>query len=782
MLKYLLVTIFILLGVVSHSQDASICGKILDANSNQLLGYAHIELHETEQKLMANEQGAFCFERLALGKSYHLHFSFVGYESTSKTIKAIPNKDTVLIYLKPTSFLLPQFTIENEWTRTDADKSSLNVINILPKAIERANTNNFTEVLEKIPGIRSMNTGVGIAKPVIRGMYGNRVMVNENGIRQEGQQWGLDHGLEIDAFNAGRVEVIKGAASMLYGTGANAGVINILPTAVPAKNTFASEVITGYRSNNKMWMGTAMAEGNKNNNFFRARLSYRDFGDYRVPADSFVYNNYVLPIFDRSLKNTAGKERSASLSGGVMRDWGVSRLTISLFNQEAGLFPGAIGIPRFNDIKPDGDSRDVALPRQEVTHLKVLSNTNIQVKNGWLQVDLGWQYNKRLEMSPPHSHGFNIGLYDSLALGLGLNTATTNVKYHIQLKENLKLIAGTSMQWQQNSISGFEFLIPNYNQFQSALFTYLENNFSEKFTINAAFRIDRVEQNLNVYKRIVYNSSGQVIQIEDFSPESRRVFTGLNVGLGVVYLINNQWSLKSNMAQVYRVPDISELASNGVHHGTFRHEMGTLSMQGELGYQADIALTLKKEKLFLQATPFVNYYLSYIYLQPQAEFSALPDAGQLYRYVQHPVFFTGGEVLSEMSMNKQFSVTLTAEYVYNYNLDTYLPLPFTPPFNSSATLNWAKELNNFKLTSHLSYRVFSSAHRVDRNEPVTDGYQITSINFGVEKKIKKNILELSVAVNNLFDTYYMNHLSRYRILNLPEQGRNISAFLKWSFN
>ena len=766
----------------SVAQEGVVCGKIVDINTKEPLEFVHVELHETEQKSITSIGGVFCFEKLVLGSSYHLHFSYVGYEGASKTVQARPKTDTITIYLKPTSFLLPQHIVENEWTRTDADKSSLNIISVQPKAIERANTNNFTEILEKVPGFRTMNTGVGIAKPVIRGMYGSRVMVNENGIRQEGQQWGLDHGLEIDAFNAGRIEVVKGVASMLYGSGANAGVINILPSAVPQKNTAASEAIAGYRSNNTMWLGSAMAEANKNNYFFKARISYKDFGDYQVPADSFVYNGFVLPIFDNRLKNTAGKEKSASLSTGVLRNWGVSRLTFSLFNQQAGLFPGAIGIPRFNDLKPDGSERNVGLPRQEITHIKVLSNTNINFKQGWLQLDLGWQHNKRFEMSPAHSHGFGPKITDSLALGLVLNTATANVKYHRQLNDHLKLIAGTNVQWMENQISGFEFLIPNYQQIQTSVFTYVENNFSEKFTLNAAIRLDRIDQRMEAHHRPVYNASGDLTSFNLHSPVSRRVFTGLNVGIGSVYVLGPSWNIKTNLAQVYRVPDISELASNGIHHGTFRHEMGTLDMKGELGYQMDVAFTGKKEKVFLQLTPFANYYSSYIYLQPKAEFSLLPDAGQIYRYVQHPVFFVGGELLSEWAITKTVSLLTTAEYVFNQNTETHLPLPFTPPFNASAAVTWNKKRERVNWNARVSHRFFSAANRVDRNEPPTPGYHLTAMQVGGELPLKKQVVELMLSLNNLFDIRYMNHLSRYRILNLPEQGRNISVILKWNFN
>ena len=262
------------------------------------------------------------------------------------------------------------------------------------------NGGTFANSLEKLPGISTINTGVGISKPVIRGMSFNRIMVNDRGIKQEGQQWGADHGLEIDPFDVDRVEIIKGPASLIYGSDGMAGVINIAPAAFQQNNNIEGSLVSGYRSNNGMLSNSVYVDGNENNFIFRGRFTMQDFGDYRVPADRFTYAGFNLPIFDNRLKNTAGKERHFSMMAGTKKDWGFSTLTVSKFNQVAGIFAGAVGIPNSYSLRHQGDFRNIDIPRQENEHLKVIWNNSINLRKVGLSLTLPIKQSRK-EFSQP---------------------------------------------------------------------------------------------------------------------------------------------------------------------------------------------------------------------------------------------------------------------------------------------------------------------------------------------------------------------------------------------
>ncbi|MFN3343779.1 MAG: TonB-dependent receptor domain-containing protein, partial [Flavobacteriales bacterium] len=217
-----------------------------------------------------------------------------------------------------------------------------------------------------------------------------------------------------------------------------------------------------------------------------------------------------------------------------------------------------------------------------------------------------------------------------------------------------------------------------------------------------------------------------------------------------------------------------------VHHGSFRHEMGDTSLRPEVGYQIDLGLIHHDKHYIVKLTPFFNYFTNYLFLRPGAEFSPLPDAGQIYRYTQAEVLMAGAELYSEYHIVDDLHMELAAEYVYNLNVDQYLPLPFTPPGSVSISPEYTHKrkgkLESWFLSSDAKY--FFAQNRTDRNEQVTPGYLLVSASAGIQLRFKSWSCELFLKGANLTNTRYFNHLSRYRILNLPEQGRNYSITLK----
>ncbi|MFN3343790.1 MAG: TonB-dependent receptor plug domain-containing protein, partial [Flavobacteriales bacterium] len=454
--------LFLLAGAqLSYAQGFRFSGKVVDKQTGEPLQGAVVYIHETGKHSVCQPDGSFSLDNLKPAV-YHIHAYMLSYEPFAQNFRVV--KDTiVIIAMEPTSIELKNFTIESEMVKTEAVKSPLSIESANRDFIEKQSGNTFINALEKIPGISSINVGVGISKPVIRGMSFNRVVVTENGIKQEGQQWGADHGLELDQFNVERVEILKGPASLIYGSDALGGVINILPPAIPEEGKLKVSVLGFYRSNNDAVGSSAMMEGRYKRSFFRVRGTWQEFGDYKVPADTFFYNTYRLPIYNQRLKNTAGKELNFSATAGIMRDWGMLRFTFSDFSQTMGFFPGAMGIPRAYSLQHDGDYRNIGLPNQSIFHRKFITNFNIKTRKGWLENDLGYQINYRTESSAPHVHG--VGYIDpsnTTALGLDLYTLSFNSRLHTLINDRLKNITGIQVQRTDNFNYGFEFLIPRY--------------------------------------------------------------------------------------------------------------------------------------------------------------------------------------------------------------------------------------------------------------------------------------------------------------------------------
>ncbi|MBV6647854.1 MAG: TonB-dependent receptor, partial [Cyclobacteriaceae bacterium] len=663
------------------------------------------------------------------------------------------------------------------------NSQSLNVVD--KEFIERNQTGTFTGALASIPGISTMNLGVGIAKPVIRGMSFNRILVNNRGIKQEGQQWGADHGLEIDPFDVSSVEVIKGPASLLYGSDGLGGVINIQSQEFATDLTDEVDWITTYQSNNHAFSNSLGWRGRKNQWVYSARLTHQDYGDYMVPASEFTYAGFNLPIYQNRLKNTAGRELHYSVMVGRSNSRTSSTLRFSAFNQEAGIFTGAIGIPRIYGLRHQNRYRNIDFPKQQNQHLMLVNNNSFVVGKNKLEVDLGVQWNSRQELSFPGAHGIEATAVNSdLALGLQLATYTANVRYQVNRTQHHKILFGGQFQYSVNEREGFEFLLPDFSSSQVGFFNYHIWEVSGKWVFNAGLRYDRgqhaVQQHLQpLYDRGTLQPTGD---FEERTPEFDRAFQNFSGAAGLSYVLNPRNSIKLNFGNSFRFPSVIELASNGVHHGNFRHERGDSSMDIERGYQADLTFLHTDEHFSLDFSAFYAYYDQYIYLSPTGQFSNLPSGGSLWQYRQNDALFNGLELMANYQLPFYLKATVAAEWVQNINLDTDLPLPLTPGASVLANLEYEGIFRHHsKINStyiFLGAKQIFDQNRVDRNERPTPGSLVLNAGIGLGIQMGKRNFRFRMHVNNILNTSYFNHISRYRLINLPEQGRNFSVSLK----
>ncbi len=750
--------------------------QIIDASSKKPLVGADVLLLETGNRAFPNEHGEFHFH-LPQGR-YQLRSYHMGYDVLLSPIELLDDTSIVLM-LTPKPFHLEEVQILSSVIENTAGRTTMNTKVIDRNYLERNYHSTFSQGLEKMPGMNSITTGVGIAKPVIRGFTGNRVTVNNQGIRQEGQQWGSDHGLEIDPYLVDRIEVIRGAASLIYGSDAMGGVINVLEPTINPKGSYESSVLGVYRGNNDHFGTSAAFSGRPNDWHFSARATVQTYGDYRVPADNFTYNGFVLPIEGERLKNTAGRERHLAASVGRLMPRGSVRLSVSNYYQRTGLFPGAVGIPRSFVLLHDGDHRNVDIPLQELDHFKAVMNSKYRVGRGRVETDLGFQRNHRREKSSPHAHGQGPRPEGNLAHGLLLNTGTINSRYHLTFNERWKTIAGINAQYQTNERSGFEFLLGDYQSIQAGIFAMAEYMPNEKLTYSFGLRQDVAAIDIKPHFIPVYASPTEIVGQVQRGPEASRRFGQPSGAAGLSWNPSQMWNLKANVGRSFRFPSPPELGMNGIHHGTFRHEMGDPTLQSERGWQLDAGLYHNRQRWNVSLTPFANYFDNFIFLRPTAQFSPLPEAGQMFIYTEARAFHTGAELQAAWDIHPKLVLEGSLEYTYNYNLDSGLPIPFTPPLLQRTELSYYLKREPDHDVYFFAEAVLSAAQNLtELNEPATPGYQLYNVGFQASKPFGKYALHLQFMVRNIGDTFYLNHLSRYRLLNLPEPGRNVMLSLR----
>lgn len=432
-----------------------------------------------------------------------------------------------------------------------------------------------------------------------------------------------------------------------------------------------------------------------------------------------------------------------------------------------------------------GEQRDVQNPFQRTIHDKIL--LEYQRTRGYFthQVKFGYQSNRREERSEPHAHGL---LYIDTAntLGLGLNLNTVEGKYSIiYAKDNYTITTGLNAQNKANRIDGWEFLIPNYDRFEYGAFA-LVNWGTSKWKYNAGVRLDGAFSDVSGYEQPYYMAPDSLFtRVEAFDLSQLRP----SVSLGAARYQNNT-GLMGHISYVSRLPDVNELASNGVHHGTFRHEVGNPNLDPENGVVGEINLLWSPDRFTFRLTGFGGYYDNFIYLNPSGRFSLLPDAGQIYSYEQSPMWQVGGELIAthdwELLARNFYSYRLhqsfIAEYVQSTDAQNGLSLPFQPPFG----LTYIPELevsdgkNEYSLGIEIQW--IATQEKVARNELETAGYVLYNPYLRWSKEFDRgNEFSISLRVQNASNVAYLRHLSRYRILNIPEQGINFILQATYQF-
>lgn len=775
----------------AFSQSFSVRGTVRDASNGDALPSAAVSLFPLDKHLQTNAEGNFEFGGLH-AQTYRLRVQFVGFGefSTSFTL----DKDTVLrINLQPETLHLNELVVKaHTHHRTGLQTASVQEIG--RSYLLRNNAANFAQTLASLPGVASMDIGAGFSKPVIRGMAFNRVAVVDKGIVQQNQQWGADHGLEIDQYDVDQARVHKGPLSLLYGSDAMGGVIEILPANVPETDMFWGDATMIAKSNNDLLGASVMASLKRGRWFARARVTAQEYGDYRIPADTITYLTWQLPVHERRMKNTAGRELNASLSLNVQTQRVNSWLHASNSYGKNGFYLGAHGIPSLSRLLPDASARNVEMPYSFSNHFKIIHNTAVQLPRAKLLLDAAFQQNRRQEWSPFHTHYANQqppSANPDLELAFLLNTYSLSAHFVWHEDKKWTKTVGLSSEFQDNTVKGYSFLLPQFNRFSGGMFLLNTVRVNERFSLSGGIRYDmgRIRVNgmrdevLLAYLKAQNYSETDAAFYAQRADNLHKTFGDFSGSVGFSYAPHRRHAFKMNLGKSFRYPSANELAANGVHHGAFRHEKGNRHLVSEQGYQLDAEYAFQSSRFSLKISPFATYFSNYIYLNPTGKWSVLPHTGQIYEYNQSRAFMAGGELSAEYAFENGLSVASDVEYAYNYNISDRYPLPFSPPAVVASRVAYAGNLR--KTLSHYTFQLENqyvfAQNRIARNEAKTPRASLFHASAHLHWRVRGFGFITDIQVQNIFDAPFLNHLSFYRRLNAPEAGRNMQLILKIPF-
>jgi iron complex outermembrane recepter protein len=775
-------------------------GRVVEAATQQPIPGATILFPDLRQGAAADADGRFSFTRLPRGR-FLLQVRAVGFATVVRVVETADGVP-LTIGLTAAETEIGQVVVTGVSASTEMRRSSVPTAAIDREQLNRLAPTNAIDALSRVSGVAQLSTGPAISKPVIRGLGYNRIVTLNNGSKQEGQQWGDEHGIELDENSFERVEIIKGPGSLLYGSDAMAGVLNFLPPDPLAEGRIVGSVSTSYQTNNRQQAYSLMNAGNLNGLTWLARGSAKVAGDYRNRYDGRVFNS-------------AFREFDGNGYVGLNRAWGFAHLVVSSFNQQVGLTEGdrdsvsgrfvreamgADGVPITRPVT-DAELRGYALypPYQRINHQRIGLDNNFILGRSRLTVQVNYQQNRRREFG-------DVSAPDDPQLYFRLRTADYAVRYFLPESNGFQTTVGTSGMRQWNANLGPEFLVPAYRLLDGGVFGLVKKTFG-RLDLSGGVRYDvrRITA-----EALSLGPEGQ--PVAPGTPDAETKFSGFvstfrNVSgsLGGALNLTDQLTLKANVSRGFRAPNIAELGSNGQHEGTLRYEIGNPAQRAETSLQLDAGVSFTSDHISLTVDAFRNEIQHFIF--PRRLANAVGSADSLsvegipvFKYGQGHAVLHGGEVSLDLHPHPFDWLHFENSFAMVRAEQTDAPapdqrwLPFTPADRFQSELRGqfrtlGAHVANLYVRAAVEHtfrqeRVFSAFG----TETPTPAYTLVNAGLGADfvNRHRRTVCSAFLTANNLFDVGYQSGLSRlkYAALNpatgrtgVYNMGRNVSLKL-----
>ncbi len=744
-MKYLFSILFVLFYFNSKAQ-CTLRGNISAEDSNTPLEQVSVYMPQLEKGTVTGSNGEFVMNNLPVG-TYKIVASYMGYQTYSSTITLTQGTITLDIVLSPSAIEMEEVIVSTPFHKLQRE----NVMKVEQAAVEslrKMGAITLSDGITNIPGVESVSTGVGIGKPVIRGLSSNRVLVYSQGIRLENQQFGDEHGLGISAAGVESVEVIKGPASLLYGSDALGGVLYLNPEQFANINSTKGDINLNYFTNTQGVNANAGFKTSGEKFKFLVRGAYTSHADYKG-GNSLRVTNSRFNEFD--LKTALGYQLGKFKT----------ELRYNLNSSDLGI-PEDIGIQDLG--------RTPMSPYQEINSHILSSKSDLFFNNSSLRITLGYILNNRKEFEEEEDVEIPPTSPDDLkpALDMKLSTFSYNVQYNLPTLGRLQTIAGLQGMSQDNKNFGEEVLIPNA----------ITNDIGLLATSHIHFEKSDVQLGIRFDNRTIKGEETGIVGEEGYIAQLDRNFNSFNAALGYRIDFLKNFIGRINLASGFRAPNLAELTSNGVHEGTNRFEIGNPNLKNEKNLQIDIALEYGSQHFEFFANGFYNIISDYIFIEPNGEFV---DNNPVYNYIQQDANLYGGEIgfhfhphpLDWLHVQSSFE-----SVIGQLDNDDYLPL--IPANKLSNTLRL--EFNNSQkwITDGYTFITLNTIfdqNRVATFETSTMGYNLLNAGFGASLKLFKQDVELMVTALNILNKDYISHLSRLKVDDISNIGRNINIGL-----
>lgn len=799
-MKNIYLILFVLFSGCIYSQNCKsiFIGEVLDFHDKKPLMNATVKLVGTNKITIADEKGKFTFKDLC-DKTYTIEVSHIGCET--KRIVLLINGDTYTkINLEHHIEELNEVTLSSDIfiKKTKTGQESI----IKTKDLERFSAASIGDALKQVSGVSSINTGNTIVKPMINGLHSSRILILNNNVRLQDQEWGIEHAPNIDINSANQISVIKGSGSLAYGGDAVGGVVVINPNNIILKDTLYGRTILSGQTNGRGYnISSTLNKNYKSGWFAQIQGSYKKNGDFKAP--------------DYNLTNTGLNSVGLATRFGKKKFESGFELYYSYLNSEIGIL-GASHIGSAFDLERainlgqpiliEDFSYNINVPKQNITHHLAKANYYKRFQNfGKINLQYDYQNNQRFE--------FDVRIGDrknTPAVDLTLQTHTLLADVNLDANLNRKVDFGFMVRYQDNFANpdtGVRRLIPDYNKYDFGVYTTTEWRIHDAIVFDAGLRYDFNRMDAKkFYRKSRWEERGYDVDFPDIIIEETNTqfltnpvfdYHNISASVGINYRLNekNQIILNYNLAS--RPPNASELFSDGLHHSAARFELGDLRFNKEVSNRVSASHTYNKSKFNLITEVFYNRIKNYIYLRPLDFILTTRGPFPLWSYQQTNASLFGIDLTATYKITNALQWQNKTAFIKGYDVNTDLPLIDIPSFNTineikysneawhnfSASLksDWVLEQNefpdfNFDVENELNGEMTT----IDISSPPPSYHLLHFYSEATFPLRKKTRLNIGLGVNNLLDTSYRNYLNRMRYF-ANDLGRNITLQVKINY-
>ena len=735
MKKYIFLIIMMGFTIMGFAQN-SLSGTIKNQN-NEPISNVEISVSDANIQTKSNENGQFEIKNLPIGK-WTLIFQKDKFEIKSEQISIGNQEQKILdIILEEDQHHIDEILVSSVFNTTQ-NENVVKIDHINLKQIQNAGAINLSDALATNPGVSVVSTGVSIGKPVIRGLSGNRVLTYAQGIRLENQQFGEEHGLGLNANGQESVEIIKGPASLLYGSDAMGGVLYFNPEKYAANNKTELAINQVMNSNTQGSNSSVTLKASEEKFKFLVQNNYTTHADYKTPNGETIVNTRFIE-----------KDFKLGTSFATSRYVADFRYNYNDLN---------LGLPEEDIV--DEKFRTPLFPSQQIENHLLSFNQKVFFKNSKLEATAGYVFNDRKELESS----------DEVALFMKLKTFNYNVKYYLPKMGSFETIIGFQGMNQENRNFGEERLIPNAKVSDIGFFGTSQYKFDKnliQFGVRYDFRDINIEE---------FGDSGA----EGSFQKLDKNFESVNASLGFKTEITEKITSRINIATGFRAPNLSELSSNGVHEGSNRYEIGNQNLKNEQNFQIDLNVDYNAEHFDFFVNGFYNHINNYIFISPNGN---TIDDNFVYDYLQNNAVLFGGETGIHLHLHELDWLHMTSSYeMVIGELENNSSLPLIP------ANQWKNNFRaNFNLTKNLknSFVFLQANYTFDQNnsgefETKTNDYLLLSSGIGTDIQLKKSKFNLYLTATNLLNKEYVAHLSRLKADGIYNMGRNIVLGLNFN--